>query len=887
MGKSLVIVESPAKARTISRFLGGDFVVESSIGHIRDLPKDASEVPSSIKDKPWGRMGVDVDHDFKPHYVIPSEKKKQVTKLKKLVKEADCVYLATDEDREGESISWHLCEVLNPKVQSKRLVFHEITREAILHALESPRNIDERLVRAQETRRILDRLYGYEVSPVLWKKIAPRLSAGRVQSVSVRIIVDREKARIEFVSANYWDIVGSFDSDTKQGPGFPLAATLISVAGKRVAVGRDFDSLGKLKTSQDDLIVLDETLTRDLAARLSDAAFEVIKVEQRPYTLKPGAPFTTSTLQQEANRKLRLSTRVTMQIAQRLYENGYITYMRTDSTNLADSAVKQVRNLVSELYGNDYLPKTSRSFQTKVKNAQEAHEAIRPAGEHFRRPEEVRTELNADELKLYELIWKRTVACQMESARGHRVTIQIQGEEAVFQATGKTIEFPGFLRAYVEGADDPEAELADKETLLPTLEVGDRLRIEELEPKGHSTQPPPRFTEASLVKELEANGVGRPSTYASIISTILHREYVVKQGNALVPTFTAFAVVELLKKNFTNLVDVNYTARMEDDLDEISRGERKSVPYLKSFYFGDDSPGLKDLLTAEIDPRQSCTIPIGRDEAEREINVRIGRFGPFLERGEDRASVPDGTAPDSLNIALATKLLDSGPRLLGQDPETQEPIYLKSGRYGPYVQLGETVDGNKPKMKSLTRGLDEESVNLETAIQILSLPRSLGTDIETTEEVFADEGRFGPYLKRGSDSRSIPEPENAFTVDLKRAVEIFKTVPKGRSRRGPQVIREVGEDKETGVTVNLMNGRYGPYVTDGTVNASLARNANPDELTLTEALALLKARADRKGTRRRKATSKKKTAKKKTTKKATAKKKAAKKAPGTKKKKKT
>ncbi len=876
MSKTLVIVESPAKARTISRFLGKDFVVESSIGHIRDLPRDASEIPASIKQEEWSRLGIDIEDDFKPYYVVPSEKKKQVTKLKKLVKEADLVYLATDEDREGESISWHLQEILKPKVPSKRLVFHEITREAIQSALESPREIDERLVRAQETRRILDRLYGYEVSPILWRKIARGLSAGRVQSVAVRIVVDREKDRIAFVPASYWDLAASFGAEGRSDPGFPLETVLVSVDGRRVAVGRDFNEKGELQSSTADVVVLDEEAANGLARRLREERFEVIKVERKPYTLNPGAPFTTSTLQQEANRKLRLSTRVTMQIAQRLYENGYITYMRTDSTTLADQAVRRVRDLVDSLYGKEYLPDRPRAYQTRVKNAQEAHEAIRPAGD-FRRPEELRDELNSDEMRLYELIWKRTVACQMESARGHRVTIQVGGGDAVFQASGKTIEFPGFLRAYVEGADDPEAELADKETLLPSLEVGDRLLLEELEPKGHTTQPPARFTEASLVKELEANGVGRPSTYASIIGTILAREYVIKQGNALVPTFTAFAVVELLKKNFFNLVDINYTARMEEHLDAISRGEENPVPYLERFYFGNKkAPGLKDLLQAEIDARESCTLPLGRDQQNREINVRIGRFGPFLERGDDRASIPEGTAPDSLDIALATKLLDhgSGPKLLGSCPESGQPVYLKTGRYGPYVQLGDNGDGNvKPKMKSLLKGMEVDEVDLDDALRLLSLPRLLGVDPDSKEEVFADYGRYGPYLKRGRESRSLPATDDIFTLELDRALEIFRTTPARRASRSSKLLRELGTDRESGKEIRLMEGRYGPYLTNGDVNAPVPRGANPDEITITEAIDLIRRRAERKGGARKK--SKKKTGTKKSA--GTAKKKAGKK----------
>lgn len=881
MGKSLVIVESPAKARTISRFLGSDYIVESSIGHIRDLPKTAKEVPPSIKKEPWGRLAIDVDDDFKPHYVIPAEKKKQVTKLKQLLKEADTLFLATDEDREGESISWHLCEVLKPKIPSKRLVFHEITRDAIRNALENPREIDDRLVRAQETRRILDRLYGFEISPVLWKKIAPRLSAGRVQSVAVRMIIERERARIRFVPAVYWDLNASFNGKGENTAGFPLHMQLVGVDGKRLASGRDFNEDGKLKSDPNDVIVLDQEAAGSLLERLKKAGFEVGKVESKPYTEKPSPPFTTSTLQQEANRKLRYPTRVTMQVAQRLYENGFITYMRTDSTTLSEQAVRQARNLIADHYGQEFLPGKARTYQTKVKNAQEAHEAIRPAGD-FRRPEELKNELNADELKIYDLIWKRTVACQMENSRGHRVTIQVVGGGATFQASGKTIDFPGFLRAYVEGADDPQAELADKETILPNVLVGDPMDLVKVQSKDHRTQPPPRYTEASLVKELEARGVGRPSTYASIIDTILHREYVIKQGTTLIPTFTAFAVVGLLEKNFGTLVDSSFTASMEDDLDAISRGEQDPLPYLKSFYFGaKGDPGLKDLIQADIDARETCTLPLGKDDEGRTVNIRIGRFGPFIERGEDRASIPADMPPDALNLETAEKLLQQGPTVLGPCPDTEANVYLKSGRYGPYVQLGENDE--EPKMKSVPSDIELENVDLTMALAILALPRALGTDTENGEEVFADYGRYGAYLKRGSENRSFKAPDNVLTIKLDRALQIFKETPaRGRSRSKTEPIKELGVDKGSGNEIRVMNGRYGPYVTDGDLNASLRRGTNPEEITMTEALELLQARAERLasgGGRRKKKKKVAKKASKKTAKKATGatKKKAAKK----------
>jgi DNA topoisomerase I len=873
--RALVIVESPAKARTISKFLGKGYIVESSIGHVRDLPESASDIPLAMKKEPWARLGIDIENDFRPLYIIPPKKRKQVSRLKELLKEVGMLYLATDEDREGESISWHLCEILKPRVPQRRLVFHEITREAIEKALKEPRDIDERLVKAQETRRILDRLYGYEVSPVLWRKIRPRLSAGRVQSIAVRMVVERERLRMKFVSAGYWDLQGTFA--TRKAPPQQFGADLMLLDGKRLASGKDFDDSGKLRAPQD-VRRLEEADARRIAESLRGAEFKVIKVESRPYTDRPSPPFTTSTLQQEANRKLRFTARLTMQIAQRLYENGHITYMRTDSTALSDQAITGARSLIKKLYGPEYLSPEPRQYRTKVKNAQEAHEAIRPAGERFDLPEELKDLLSPDELRVYELIWKRTMACQMAEARGQRVLVQIEGrpsagpagkpalESAVFQATGKTIEFAGFLRANVEGADDPEAELADKEVLLPALEVGDPLDPAALEPKGHATQPPPRFTESSLIKELEANGVGRPSTYASIIDTILRRDYVVKQGGALVPTFVAFAVVGLLEKNFGRLVDTQFTADMEDDLDSISRGEKEPLPYLKAFYFGNkDLAGLKDLIKADIDARETCTLPLGKDEEGRAINIRVGKFGPYLERGEDRANIPDGTAPDALNLARAIEILskDTGPMLLGRClsggiPGTLRPalasettagrsVYLKVGRYGPYVQLGENDDEDN-KMKSLLPGMEPSTVTLETALKLLSLPRTLGVDPETGETVTADLGRYGQYVRRGKDAATLPPTDNALDVTLERAIQIIKEKPPGRrfGRGAPAVLKELGKSPqwEEG-PIRILSGRFGPYVSDGKTNASLRRDQSPESLTIDEALDLLRARADR------------------------------------------
>jgi DNA topoisomerase-1 len=864
-GNALVIVESPTKAKTISKFLPQGFVVEASVGHVRDLPTSAKEIPAAKKGEPWSRLGIDIEHDFEPLYIVPAAKKKQVQKLKELLKDASEVYLATDEDREGESISWHLVEVLAPRVPMKRLVFHEITKSAIQKALEQPRELDRGLVEAQETRRILDRLYGYEVSPILWRKIGPGLSAGRVQSVAVRLIVERERERQRFVRATYWDLDGTFRAANGS-----FEASLVSVGGRRVASGRDFDpSTGRLRGGSD-AVWLDAAASEQLRSDLERAAWSISKLERKPYTERPAPPFTTSTLQQESNRKLRLSARATMQAAQRLYENGLITYMRTDSTSLSSEAVGVARRRIEELYGAEYLPAAPRTYQTKVKNAQEAHEAIRPAGE-FLAPDAVRGQLGSDESRLYELIWKRTMACQMADSRGHRLTLEVSGGQAVFQASGKSIEFPGFLRAYVEGADDPDAELADKEVVLPAVRQGEAVRAEALAAIEHTTQPPARFTEASLVKELEANGVGRPSTYASIIDTILRREYVVKQKNALQPTFMAFAVVGLLERYFTHLVDVDFTARMEDDLDAISLGQKQSLPYLRHFYYGvggapdgangasaaarGSDQGLKRLLAQEIDPREACTLPLGVDDAGQGIDIRIGRFGPYLQRGEERASIPEGLAPDELDLPKALELLarGSGPTELGVDPETGRQVYLKAGRFGPYVQLGENDE--EPKMKSLLPGWVPEEVTLDAALRLLRLPREVGLDPATQEPVLADFGRYGPYLRRGSDTRSLEDADQIFAIGLDRALEILAQEKKSSFRRGPKVLRELGA-APAGEPVKLLEGRYGPYVTDGTTNASLAKGADPAALTLEEALELLRARAAA-GPRSKKKTAKK------------------------------
>ena len=880
-GKSLVIVESPAKARTISRFLDRSFTIEASIGHIRDLPQGAKEVPEKYKGEDWAYLGVNVKEGFEPIYIIPREKSKQVKKLKDLLKDVQNLYLATDEDREGEAISWHLCQVLQPKVPVRRLVFHEITREAILESLEHPRQIDEDLVRAQETRRIIDRLYGYEVSPLLWRKVRPRLSAGRVQSVAVRLIVERERQRMAFVSATYWDILGQFARKT----GEAFQATLVSADGRRIPASRDFDAAtGRLKDPS--LLLLGEEDARQLLGRLGTAEFRVANVEDKPYTSRPYPPFTTSTLQQEANRKLGFTARRTMQVAQSLYENGHITYMRTDSTNLAAVAIEAARDLVAAQYGREYLPDQPRIYRTKVKNAQEAHEAIRPAGHPFDLPERLRSELTPEQFKLYDLIWKRTIASQMSDARGHRITITVEGGGAVFQVSGKTIEFPGYLRAYVEGSDDPEAELADREAILPKVSVGEALDCRDLESKSHSTQSPARYSEASLTRALEEMGIGRPSTYASIIDTILARNYVFKRANALVPTWVAFAVSQLLEAHLPKLVDYGFTAELEDELDAISRGEMQHLEYLNSFYYGNNHPGLKQQLANkvdEIDARDVSRILIGKpeqDEAAEPIYVRVGRFGPFLEQGDRRASLTEDMPPDELTVEKALELLSKsqqGEEPLGTCPDTGKPIYLKMGRFGPYVQRGTAEDEDKQNA-SLLKGMTPEDIDVEAAVKLLSLPRELGRHPETGEPVVVHNGRFGPYVKSGSETRSLPEQLSPLDVTLPQALELLAQpkATRGAARR-KEPIKVFAPSPVTSQEVKLLEGRYGPYVTDGQTNASLPRGVNPQELTFEQALDLLAARAERAPAKapRKKAAKKTATAKKAAK---TVKKKAAKKA---------
>ena len=883
----LVIVESPAKAKTISGYLGPGYVVEASLGHVRDLPRNAADVPTKYKKEPWARLGVDVDHDFAALYVVSPDRKAQIAKLTKLAKEVDEVYLATDEDREGEAIAWHLVETLKPKVPVKRMVFHEITRPAIAAAVANPRDIDRDLVDAQEARRILDRLYGYEVSPVLWKKVMPKLSAGRVQSVATRIVVERERHRMRFRSAEYWDIIAqlSLIDAPREGPrGF--SATLVALDGDRVATGRDFEpTTGQARS---DVVHLDERAARGLAARLEGRPFTVTRVEEKPYRRRPYAPFITSTLQQEAARKLRYSSAQTMRVAQRLYENGYITYMRTDSVNLSETAIAAARAQIAELYGDHSVPPQPRRYTGKVKNAQEAHEAIRPAGDNFRTPGMVANELSTDEYKLYELIWRRTIASQMTDAVGFSVSVRIRAvstnnEQADFGATGKTITDPGFLRAYVEGSDDEDAEAEDAERRLPQLAKDQPLRADELNPVGHTTQPPARYTEASLVKALEELGIGRPSTYASILATVQERGYIFKRGQSLVPSFLAFAVVGLLEQHFPRLVDYQFTAAMEDELDGIAAGDAAAVDFLRSFYFGNElgpqgtvagSGGLKRMVTerlGDIDARGINSIPLFRDDAQRDVVVRVGRYGPYLQRtvagaedsDDDRVSLPDGIAPDELTPEKVEELFlgGSGERKLGEHPETGEPVVVKSGRYGPYVSSGD-------RNSSLLQTQTPDSLTLAEALRLLTLPRLVGRDADGAE-IFAGAGRYGPYVKRGDDFRSLTSEDELFTVTLDEALALL-AAPKSRMRRAAAPpLREMGQDPLTEKPLVIKDGRFGPYVTDGETNASLRRGMSPETLSIEQASEMLaEKRAKGPAAPRKKAAPAKKAAKKAAPKKA-------------------
>ncbi|RZT25212.1 DNA topoisomerase-1 [Mycobacterium sp. BK558] len=921
--RRLVIVESPTKARKIAGYLGSNYIVESSRGHIRDLPRNAADVPAKYKSEPWARLGVNVEHNFEPLYIISPEKKSTVAELKDLLKNVDELYLATDGDREGEAIAWHLLETLKPRIPVKRMVFHEITEPAIRAAAEDPRDLDNALVDAQETRRILDRLYGYEVSPVLWKKVAPKLSAGRVQSVATRIIVQRERERMAFRSAGYWDVTAELDASVSDAQASPptFTAKLNTVDGRRVATGRDFDSLGGLR-KPDEVRVLDEAGANALAAGLRGAQLQVASVEQKPYTRRPYPPFMTSTLQQEAGRKLRFSSERTMSIAQRLYENGYITYMRTDSTTLSQSAIEAARNQARQLYGEEYVHPSPRQYTRKVKNAQEAHEAIRPAGDVFQTPGQLHAALDTDEFRLYELIWQRTVASQMADARGTTLSLRIagqatSGEQVVFNASGRTITFAGFLKAYVESLDEQAGgEADDAESRLPNLTQGQRVDAKDLTADGHTTSPPARYTEASLIKALEDLGIGRPSTYSSIIKTIQDRGYVHKKGSALVPSWVAFAVIGLLEQHFARLVDYDFTAAMEDELDEIASGHERRTNWLNNFYFGGEhgvdgsiarSGGLKKLVGGnleEIDAREVNSIKLFDDAEGRAVNVRVGRNGPYLERmivGEDgeptpqRANLNDELTPDELTLELVEKLFATPQegRSLGVDPETGHEIVAKDGRYGPYVtevlpeppddgeagstaKKGKKPTGPKPRTGSLLRSMDLETVTLEDALKLLSLPRVVGVDPATNEEITAQNGRYGPYLKRGTDSRSLATEEQMFDITLDEALKIYAE-PKRRGRQGAATppLRELGVDPVSEKPMVIKDGRFGPYVTDGETNASLRKGDDVASITDARASELLADRRAR-GPVKKKAPAKK-AAKKTAAKKAPAKK-AAKKA---------
>lgn len=928
--RKLVIVESPTKARKIQSYLGDDYEVEASVGHIRDLPQP-KDLPAEMKKGPYGKFSVDVDNGFDPYYVVHADKKKKVSELKKALKDADELFLATDEDREGEAIAWHLIQELKPKVPVKRMVFHEITRDAILRALENTRELDQDLVDAQETRRILDRLYGYEVSPVLWRKVRQGLSAGRVQSVATRLVVERERERMAFVSADYWDVAGTFAvSDDGAASGQPsFRARLSQLAGAKVASGRDFDDRGRLKV-RTGVVQLSEATARAVVAGLESSDFSVRSLETKPYTRRPAAPFTTSTMQQEAGRKLRMSSRQAMRTAQGLYENGYITYMRTDSPSLSSEATNAARRQAAELYGPEYVPGAPRLYQSKSKGAQEAHEAIRPAGDSFRTPAQVAGELSGDQFRLYELIWKRTVASQMADAKGSTASVRLgavvvggeqDGNEAVFSASGTVISFRGFLAAYEESADaDTEAAegaAAAKEARLPTMSEGDALVGTDLAADGHSTAPPARYTEASLVKALEERGIGRPSTYAATISTIQDRGYVITRGQALVPTWLAFAVIRLLEEHFDRLVDYDFTATMEADLDQIAAGSRERVAWLKEFYFGEapgnagtsdelgvdsDGGGLRALVAnlGEIDAAAINSVDIGEG-----IRVRVGRYGPYIEdlaaeveegKTPPRASVPDDVAPDELTVAKARELLAAGAddgRVLGIHPETGNPVIAKNGRYGPYVteQMPEPdLDPDlsaaakkralaalpKPKTASLLKTQALDSVTLEDALQLMSLPRVVGTDPESGDEITAQNGRYGPYLKKGTDSRTLPSEEAMFTVTLEEALEIYKQPKRGRGRTATPPLRELGDDPTSGKPIQVKDGRFGPYVTDGETNRTLPRDVTPESVTAERAIELLAEKRAQGPAKKR--TTRTTTAKKPAAKKAPAKKPAAKKA---------
>ncbi|MEZ5349624.1 MAG: type I DNA topoisomerase [Microthrixaceae bacterium] len=904
MANPLIIVESPSKARTIAGFLDDNCILESSVGHVRDLPRNAADVPKTHKGEPWARLGVNTEDHFKPLYVVSPEKRDHIRRLKSLLEEADELYLATDEDREGEAIAWHLIEVLNPKVPVRRMVFHEITPDAIREAMNNPRELDRRMVDAQETRRILDRLYGYEVSPVLWKKVMRGLSAGRVQSVATRVIVERERERMAFSSATWWDVQAQLRHAAAERDQGTFPSNLVELDGAKVATGKDFGEDGQLKESalKAGVSLLDEGAATAVREGLAEAVLEVRSVEAKPYTRRPQPPFMTSTLQQEAGRKLRLSSAQTMRAAQSLYENGYITYMRTDSTTLSNTALEAARSEIERRWGKDYLPSSPRTYTKKVRNAQEAHEAIRPAGDTFRPVDEVRSRVNATEARVYEMIWQRTVASQMTDARGETVSVKLtsalpDGREAVFSSSGRTILFKGFLAAYTQGVEEGEDDGSDK--VLPDMAEGDTMSIESLEAVSHDTQPPARYSEAALTKKLEELGVGRPSTYASIISTITDRGYVWKKGMALVPTFTAFAVVSLMEQYFPKLVDYAFTARMEDDLDDIAKGTEDMEPWLSRFYFGVQGDvsadgevpegaagpggvGLKELVDAqlgEIDARAINSIPLGVDSDGVPVVARVGKFGPYLERGEgdDRqtVSIPEDLPPDELTIDRAVELLEapSGDRVLGVHPDSGLEVHLRAGRFGPYVQEGEHDDetGFKPRTASLFKSMDPATVTLDDVLPLLALPREVGPHPDDGEMINALNGRYGPYIKKGSDSRSIESEEQILTITLEECVKILAEPKRRRGQSAAAPLRELGPDPDSERPIVVKDGRFGPYVTDGEINASLRKGDSVEEITMERAQELL---ADRRAKGPAKKKAKKRAPAKKAKKKSPAKKKA-------------
>ncbi|MGZ3743228.1 MAG: type I DNA topoisomerase [Pseudobdellovibrionaceae bacterium] len=860
-GIKLVIVESPTKAKTIRKFLGRDYVVESCMGHIRDLPKSAKDIPEKVKKEKWAQLGVNVDKHFEPLYCVPKDKTKVVKNLRDKLEDASELFLATDEDREGESISWHLLQVLKPTVPTKRMVFHEITKEAIQKSLKDTREIDSNLVKAQEARRVLDRLVGYTISPLIWKKVSYGLSAGRVQSVAVRLIVEREHERIRFKASSYWGILAHLQKD-----GVDFEARLQNIKGQRIATGKDFDgTTGKLVAGKD-VLVLDETKAKDFVNSTKQALWVVTEVEEKPTTRRPAAPFITSTLQQEANRKMGLSSRETMQVAQKLYEQGFITYMRTDSTFLSTEAITASRNGIQAKYGKEFLPDQPRNYASKkVKGAQEAHEAIRPAGQQFIDPDE--TGLVGTQFKLYDMIWKRTIASQMVDARQKQVSAKIQMKEALFGASGMTIEFPGFLRAYVEGSDDPEAELSEREVRLPALKAKDNVQATKVDPTSHETKPPARYTEASLVQTMEKEGIGRPSTYASVIGTIVDRGYVRKNGAALVPTFTAMVVSKLLSRYLPQYVDLGFTSEMEKSLDDIAEGDLELEKYLKSIYFGPQ--GLKEQVEVQadkIDPEEARTIQL---EGMDKYNFHVGRYGAYLTSQRDgqdvSASLPESESPADITPEIAERLIDqkiNGADALGRDPQTDKPVYVLTGRYGPYVQLGDvSPEDDKPKRASLPPGVQPEDITLPIALELLSLPKTLGKHPGTGKEIKAGLGRFGPFVVCEGDYRSIPKGESIFTISLERALEMLSTPKKGRGKAAP--LKDLGAYPGSEDTIQIFNGPYGPYIKMGKTNVSLPEGATVDTVTLEQAIELINEKAGTQTKAKNKAKSKAKPKEKK------------------------